>query len=240
MNDNKLRVAVLEDDPDQAELVQFWLENAGHSCTHFADGREFVKHLRRESYDVLILDWMVPELSGIQALKTIRRDQDCSTPVVFVTQRDSEQDIVEALQAGADDYMTKPIRRLELLARVNAVVRRGLGGEWRDHALVELAPYRIDKANREIAIDGEPVALTQKEYELAVFLFQHVGEIVSRSHLLESVWGTSADINTRTVDTHASRIRSKLGLLPSNGWKLTSIYQHGYRLEPLFDSSSPG
>ncbi|MDH3376294.1 MAG: response regulator transcription factor [Gammaproteobacteria bacterium] len=236
MDDNKLRVALLEDDPDQAQLVQIWLEDDGHSCRHFTEGTEFVKHLRRESYDVLILDWMVPELSGIQALTAIRSDQNCSTPVVFVTQRDSEQDIVEALQAGADDYMTKPIRRLELLARVSAAVRRGVGGELRDQALLEFAPYRIDRTTREITIDGEPVALTQKEYELAVFLFQHVGEIVSRSHLLESVWGTNADINTRTVDTHASRIRSKLGLVPDNGWKLTSIYQHGYRLEPLSES----
>jgi len=232
MDERKLRIALLEDDPDQAQLVQVWLEAAGHRCAHFLRGPEFVQHLKRDSYDLLILDWVVPELSGIEVLRKIRQEQDCATPVIFVTQRDSEKDIVNGLQAGADDYMTKPIRRLELLARVSAVVRRTQDGEWREQPVIELDPYRIDKINREILLHDKPVELTQKEYELAVFLFQHVGQIVSRNHLLESVWGTSASINTRTVDTHASRIRNKLQIVADNGWKLTSIYQHGYRLEP--------
>jgi DNA-binding response OmpR family regulator len=98
---------------------------------------------------------------------------------------------------------------------------------------MEFEPYRIDVNNRSVTVAGEPIKLTQKEYELIVFLFKNIGRVVSRSHLLESVWGTNPEINTRTIDTHMSRIRSKLGIAPENGWRLSSIYQHGYRLEKM-------
>ncbi len=225
-----LRIALLEDDKDQAELVSLWLEAAGHQCAHYPLSKPFVRSLARESFDLLILDWMLPDMSGLDVLKWVRENRAWPVPVLFVTQRDSERDIVAALEAGADDYMTKPIARLELLARVKALGRRATDGFRQDEAM-ELSPYRIDIKNHRISVHGEDVRLTQKEYELAVFLFRNVGKVVSRSHLLESVWGTSPDINTRTVDTHMSRIRTKLNITPDNGWRLSSIYQHGYRLE---------
>jgi DNA-binding response OmpR family regulator len=147
-------------------------------------------------------------------------------------QKEDEQHIVAALEAGADDYMTKPVKQLEMAARVRALGRRA--GKFHDEqAVMEFEPYRIDVNNRSVTVAGEPIKLTQKEYELIVFLFKNIGRVVSRSHLLESVWGTNPDINTRTIDTHMSRIRSKLGIAPENGWRLSSIYQHGYRLEKM-------
>ena len=148
-------------------------------------------------------------------------------PIIFVTARQAEEDIVTALQAGADDYLAKPVRQHELIARLQALARRAQP----ETELLECPPYTFDTANRQVLIDGEPVRLTEKEYELAVFLFRNRGRVLSRQHLLTSVWGTSAELNTRTVDTHASRLRKKLKLLASERWKLTSIYQHGYRLE---------
>ena len=227
-----MRIAILEDDTDQAALLTHWLSEAGHQCTHFTESKLFIRSLSRDSFDLLILDWMVPEMNGLEVLKWARANLDWSVPVLFVTQKEDEKNIVEALEAGADDYMTKPVKQLEMAARVNALARRA--GMFDDkETKIDIPPYLIDIERYTVAVDGEPVKLTQKEYELIVFLFKNIGRVVSRSHLLESVWGTNPDINTRTIDTHMSRIRSKLGIVPESGWRLSSIYQHGYRLEKL-------
>ncbi len=131
---------------------------------------------------------------------------------------------------GADDYVVKPPKQGELLARVAAVLRRR-GGEHDGNEVLELPPYRIDPQRRQISINGEPVELTQREYELACYLFRRQGRIVSRDALLENVWNLAGDVSTRTVDTHISRLRKKLGLSGENGWRLTAVYQHGYRIE---------
>jgi len=228
-----MRVVILEDDQDQADLLLAWLEEAGHQCTVHKDGSAFVRGYKRDSYDLVLLDWMVPETSGLDVLKHMRAHLDPLVPVVFITQRDSEQDIVEALENGADDYMTKPVRRLETMARVNAIARRvGYGDEnTADH--YEYEPYSIDTKLRKISLNKEAVEMTQKEYELATFLFKNVGRVISRGHLLEMVWGTSSQLNTRTVDTHISRLRTKLKIDDQEHWQLISVYRHGYRLEKI-------
>lgn len=228
-----MRIALLEDDRDQAELMKLWIEDAGHQCIHFESGTAFLRAFKRDSYDLLVLDWMLPESSGLEVLEWVRAHQDWPIPVLFVTQRDEEEDIVRALEKGADDYMAKPVKQLEMLARIAALGRRGRPAPARDQGSIDLPPYRIDLVNHRVTVAGEEAKLTQKEYELCVFLFKNLGRVVSRSHLLQSVWGTSPDINTRTIDTHMSRIRSKLAITPESGWRLTSVYQHGYRLEQL-------
>lgn len=231
-----MRIIVLEDDKDQADLLTAWLSESGHQCSVYPDGKAFIRAYSNDSFDLVILDWMVPEASGIQVLKHLRAHLDPKVPVIFITQRDSERDVVEALEAGADDYMTKPVRQAEMLARVNVIARRlGLTGDD-DDSVLDLEPYRIDTKSREVLAHGETVEMTQKEYELAVFMFKNLGRVISRGHLLEMVWGTSSKINTRTVDTHVSRLRSKLALDDEPGWKLTSVYRHGYRLERLEDA----
>jgi DNA-binding response OmpR family regulator len=149
---------------------------------------------------------------------------------LFATGRDSELDIVAILQAGADDYMVKPIRRLELLARVEALGRR-VRPRLPEEDVIELAPYHIDLRNRVVTLDNVTVEMTDKEFELVVFLFRNIGKLISRGHISESVWGRSADVQSRTVDTHISRIRKKLELGPERGIRLTPIYNFGYRLE---------
>ncbi|MBM4228681.1 MAG: response regulator transcription factor [Gammaproteobacteria bacterium] len=225
-----MRIALLEDDQDQANLFLEWLKGAGHTCEHFKSGKLFVRNIRHDSYDMLILDWMVPEMDGFEVLAWVRENFDWPIPVLFLTARDDEDDIVRALQQGADDYVVKPAKQRELLARIKAVARRASAVDEAD-TQIAMPPYLIDLANHAIYRDGVRVEVTQKEYELIVFLFRNVGRVLSRAHILESVWGRNPDVNTRTVDTHVSRIRGKLEITPESGWKLSSIYQHGYRLE---------
>ncbi len=228
-----MRIVVLEDDQDQADLLTAWLEEEGHHCSVHKNGKAFIRAYSNESYDLVILDWMVPEASGLEVLTHLRTQLDPTVPVIFITQRDSERDVVQALEAGADDYMTKPVGRAETVARVNVIGRRlGLMGN-EESENIDLEPYKIDLKTREVKAHDQLVELTQKEYELALFLFRNLGRVISRGHLLEMVWGTSSKINTRTVDTHVSRLRGKLALDDEPGWKLTSVYRHGYRLEKL-------
>jgi two-component system response regulator RegX3 len=164
-------------------------------------------------------------------LRHLREHVDSVLPVVFITQRDSEDDIVQALEAGADDYMTKPVRHNETMARVNAIARRLGFGDENTSDNYSFPPFKIDTRLRHVSLDDEIIDMTQKEYELTLFMFKNLGRVISRGHLLEMVWGTSSQLNTRTVDTHVSRLRSKLKLDQQDDWQLTSVYRHGYRLE---------
>lgn len=229
-----MRIALLEDDIDQAKLLEVWLSDAGHHAYIYHTGAQMIGALSNESFDVIMLDWEVPDISGFDVLKWVRENLDWGCPVIFITQRDQEADVVAALQAGADDYMTKPVNRVEMLARIDAIHRRNNPPE-KDQTILEISPYIIDLKKRSISLHGAIIDLTQKEYELALFILRNVGRILSRGYLLERVWGKNPDINTRTVDTHVSRLRRKLEFSKENGWKLTSVYQHGYRLEPNVD-----
>ena len=151
-------------------------------------------------------------------------------PVLFLTSRNEEEDIVAALRAGADDYLTKPPKQCELLARVGALLRRG-GFQNEQSEDEDADPYRIDTTRRRVTLTGREISLTEREFELALFLFRRRGRVVSREALLEGVWNIRGDVATRTVDTHVSRLRKKLELGGEHGWRLNAVYQHGYRLE---------
>jgi len=221
-----MRIALLEDDPEQAKIIEVWLADAGYHTYVCHTGAQMVGALSKESFDVIILDWEVPDMSGFEVLQWIRENLDWNCPVVFITKRDQEDDVVVALEAGADDYMQKPVKRAEMLARVQAVHRRN-NPPNEDDAILEISPYVVDLKKRTITLHEAEIDLTQKEYELALFILRNAGRILSRGYLLERVWGKNPDINTRTVDTHVSRLRRKLGFSKENGWKLTSVYQHG-------------
>lgn len=229
-----MRIAYLEDDAAQAELVQHWLVEAGHSCAHSASGRHFMTLLRRETFDLLVLDWEVPDMTGFTVLEELRASGN-KVPVLFATQRDDEASIVGALSQGADDYMVKPVSQAELLARINALGRRsGISGGG-DEKVFSLGGWEVDKEKRQICVDGEAASLTDKDFDLACYLFQHVGKLLSRAHLLEKVWGIMTPIESRTVDVHISRIRRSLHIRPERGYRIKTVYQHGYRLEEASD-----
>ncbi|MCX7892754.1 MAG: response regulator transcription factor [Burkholderiales bacterium] len=232
-----MRIALLEDDLAQADLVKLWLGGAGHAADAATRSRALRREVARESFDLYVLDWELPDMPGIEVLGWLRRNVPEPVPVLFATAREAEEDIVAALSAGADDYVVKPLRKQELVARVSALARRARAAATTSQRMAA-GDIVIDLGRRVVTRGGVPVDLTQKDFDLAVFLFRNLGQLVSRGHILESVWGRTADLNTRTVDTHVSRLRSKLGLTPENGWRLSAIYQHGYRLEPLAGGGS--
>jgi two-component system, OmpR family, response regulator RegX3 len=226
-----LRIALLEDDPIQADLLATWLTQAGHAPHHYSTASDLIQAIVRESFDLYIIDWVLPDMSGYDVLRWLREERRDTAPVIFATSRDAEDDIAAALRCGADDYLVKPVRRLELLSRIEAIWRR-IHPLATSSEVIELPPYRFELAIHRVFIDGRAIDdLTEKEFQLAVFLFRNFGRLLSRGHLLEAIWGMRADIPTRTLDTHISRVRRKLDIQPGRGLRLAPTYNFGYRLE---------
>lgn len=225
----RLRVAILEDDPDQLALERRWLEAAGHHCHGFLRGADLIKQTGSETFDVYVLDWMVPGLSGEAVLQWIRQALPGRVPVMFATARDEESEVVKILGLGADDYLVKPLRHAEFVARIEALDRRFSVAAVSPR--LRVGPYRFDPATHTVTLKGATVALTPRMYEIARILFEKREVLVSRGHLYELAWGRALEEGTRTVDTHVSRVRRALELDGRHGWRLHSVYQHGYRLE---------
>lgn len=223
-----MRLGILEDDVTQIELYKLWLATAQHQFTFYSSIADFIAALSTEKFDLLLVDRMLPDGNGETALKWIRDNLGWEIPVLFVTANANESDIVSALRLGADDYVVKPPNYFELIARIDGWARRVKAPT---QSTLKLGAYQIDQQNREISIGGKVIELTQKEYELACYMFQHPGRLLSRVHLLEQIWGLQAEIDTRTVDTHVSRLRRKLNIVAENGWEIISIYGYGYRME---------
>ena len=232
MNQTPVVIGLLEDDPDISDLLTLWLHGAGYAVRCYRSAAEYRRAQGSATIDLLMLDWMLPDGNGLEVLAAIRASRNSNLPVIFLTVRDSEDDIVCALSGGGDDYVVKPPKQRELLARVAAVLRRHIAERGDDDAYA-LGPYRIDTRRRRVLVDEREVELTQREFDLANFLFRRHGRIVGREALLAHVWNLGAAVSTRTVDTHVSRLRKKLELGGERGWRLTAVYQHGYRLEQV-------
>lgn len=223
-----MHIAILEDDPDQLALLELWLADGEHTSRGFSMTEQLIEGAKRERFDLMVIDWMLPDGTGADVLTWVRQNLGWEIPVVVVTARDDEETVVSALKIGADDYLVKPIKPMELLARLANVVRRikptGL-------PVLRMGSFEVDVQQHRLLLDGKEVALTQKEFDLSVYLFQNPGKLLSRDHLLNKIWGLNTDVDTRTVDTHVSRLRKKLLLDGGKGWKLTPIYGYGYRFD---------
>lgn len=237
-----MRILLLEDDPGQAELYQALLVRAGHACALFATAQAFLAQVRSQlDADVLVIDWMLPDMVGEEVLRALRRDLRLTIPVVVLTVRDEESVVVRALEAGADDFVVKPAKPREFLARLQALARRA--GQSSSEAvaapnqikapqqLLNVGAFQFDLLRRVVSAQGAQIDLTTKEYDLAAYLFAQPGALHSRATLLDAVWGVSADVETRTVDTHVSRLRRRLHLDGRFGVRLAPVYGFGYRLE---------
>ena len=197
-----MKIWLLEDDVEQARLLMGWMTNGGHQAMHFPNSGALLDELRKDQPELFVLDWELPDGTGLEVLQRIRDHMTWHVPVLFVTQRDSEADIVDALSAGADDYMVKQIKEGEFLARLTALGRR-LGNQSLEFSI---GPYTFMPNTHSVTKDGDPVDLTVKDFELAHYLFRNVDRLLSREELLKEIWGVSG-VNTRTVDMHMSRIR---------------------------------
>ncbi len=231
-----MRIAIVEDDSVQAQQLKQWLVEAGHNVHWYSNGHSFRQAIARESFDLVILDWNLPDTTGIKLLQKLRANS-ISIPVIFMTSRDTEEDIVSALQNGADDYLTKPAGKAETLARIAVLERRSSRGFQKQQPL-HYPPYTLNNAHFTVQRNEETIQLTHKEFDLIRFMFQNNGRVLSRGHLLESVWGLNQNVSTRTLDSHMSKLRRKLSLTPEHGWRMVSVYQFGYRLESLSDSTT--
>ena len=226
-----MKIAFLEDNIAFAESIVATLTAAGHEVAHFASGRDCLKAVSASHFDMCVLDWEVPDMAGTEVLASLKLKGNYP-PTIFLTGRDAEEDIAIVIESGADDYIVKPPSPNVLIARVNALYRRANPNK-------NLAPsvnyghLAVDFAKRKFELDGAAIKLTEKETELALYFFGQLGVLLSRAHLTKVVWGTTPDIDTRTIDVHVSHLRNKLKLLPEYGWRLVSVYHHGYRLEKL-------
>lgn len=231
-----MRILVVEDDPVQAEEVQSALIPFSHTIKIVGDGEQAVRFLRSESVDVVVLDWHLPKLTGIEVLNWIRTRADIEYGVVFLTSRVQEFDVVRALEAGADDYLIKPFRAEELAARVNALLRRVARNVKHDEP-IKVGAYVLDPVERTVRLRGSKIELTTKEFQLLACLFRNLGKIMSRDLLATTAWGRPLGTESRSLDTHIYRIRQKLQLGIENGLRISSIYTLGYRLDQAKTSS---
>jgi len=228
-----MRIAIVDDDKDDCDVVASVLRNAGYVAHAFESGTAFAGKFRRDTFDMILLDWNLAEHTGIELLSWIRRDCHSTVPVMLLTTRSDVADVVTGLQAGADDYIAKPVDAAVLLARLEALARRCYPDQGRQSHI--FGDYHFNVLAETLSIAGEPLPLTSKEFNLALILFSNLSRPLSRAYLLEAVWGRNPDLPTRTLDSHISRIRTKLGLRPERGFRLTPIYSYGYRLECLAD-----
>jgi DNA-binding response OmpR family regulator len=226
-----MRIAALDDDALQLDLFKQALQAMGHECHTYLTGNSLLNALGSEAFDLLIVDWHLPDTTGPEVVRWVREHIGQELPILFVTHRQEERDIVEGLGSGADDFMVKPVRIGELSARVAALLRRAYPPQGDE--VLEFGPYRFLPDSRSIEFNGQPIELKNREYELALFLFQNMGRLLTRDHLKEILWGHVPDVMSRSLDTHISRLRNQLDLRPGNGFIIIAVYGVGYRFEAV-------
>jgi len=223
------RILVVEDNPDLAYGLRNSLEIAGYDVLVAADGLDGVAQARTASADLIVLDLMLPVMDGYRVLRTLR-DEGLTTPVLILTARGEETDKVLGFRLGADDYVTKPFGVLELLARIEAVLRRAVPAAPAP-ARERFGNIEVDFGARWVCRDGERVDLTPKEFDLLAALLRRRGRVVPRRDLLEAVWGYDSEVVSRTVDTHVAELRRKLEANPAAPAHILTVWKVGYKLQ---------
>jgi two-component system, OmpR family, response regulator RegX3 len=227
MSADQARILVVEDEASLADSVRYNLEREGFSVSVASDGRSGLERFRKESPALVILDLMLPELSGLDVCRAIRAESD--VPIIIVTAKDSEADKVTGLELGADDYVTKPFSVRELISRVRANLRRVASGDADVGDVVRGGPVEIDAARHEVRVGGENVAFPPKEFELLETLVRRKGRLLTRDYLIEEVWGADYFGDTKTLDVHVKRIRQKIESDPHHPEFLVTVRGLGYK-----------
>jgi two-component system phosphate regulon response regulator PhoB len=222
------RILVVDDEPDIVALVAFHLVKAGFKVSTATNGADALRLAQQDRPALIVLDLMLPGMSGLEVLKELRDDEESrDIAVLMLTARREEPDRIAGLSQGADDYLTKPFSPQELVLRVRNILRRISQTQSGVADVLRIGPIHIDRAAHRVNVDGQEIDLTPTEYRLLVTLAERRGRVQARGHLLETVWEAAPDIQTRTVDMHVQRLRSKLG---EAGELIETVRGFGYRL----------
>ena len=230
-----MRIAVLGGD-GQLSLICSTVIAMGHKCHSFKDGKTFLHTLRNESFDLLILDWDLPDMPSSSVVMWIRQSVVSALPVLLLINDFKKNDMIDGLNAGADNFISKPIFPNEIKAHVNALLRRAYSNQHTSE--IVFGPYRFLPRRRSVEVNGLVVELGSTEYQLSIFLFQNLGRLYSRDYLQKVIWGSVLKKSSRSLDIYISKLRTKLNLRPHNGYSISSIRGIGYRLEIVDVTSS--
>ncbi len=221
-----MKILLVDDELPILEAIAYNLKKEGYTVITATDAAQCLEETRQEKPDLIVLDVMLPSMSGFDICKTLRKQSD--VPIIMLTARADETDRVVGLELGADDYVTKPFNMRELVARVKSVLRRSAQGELESEILV-VGKIRIDSTRHEVAINGETITVSPREFELLRFLASHPGQVFSRQVLLDRVWGTEAFVEERTVDVHMRWLREKIEDNPSQPEQIVTVRGVGYK-----------
>ncbi|MGK2854888.1 MAG: response regulator [Microbacteriaceae bacterium] len=223
------RILLVEDEKSISEPLAYLLEREGYHVSVAGNGKTAIAEFDSTDTDLVLLDLMLPGLPGTEVARQIRLVS--SVPIIMLTAKDSEVDIVVGLELGADDYVTKPYSTRELLARIRAVLRRRVDVDEAPESVLEVGPVRMDTERHIVTVNGQTTAMPLKEYELLELLLRNAGRVLTRGQLIDRVWGTDYFGDTKTLDVHIKRIRAKIEAKPSEPALLLTVRGLGYRLE---------
>jgi two-component system response regulator RegX3 len=223
------RILVVEDETSYSEALSYVLRKEGFDVAVAETGPDALAEFERAGADIILLDLMLPGLSGTEVCRHIR--QTSAVPIIMVSAKDTEVDKVVGLELGADDYVTKPYSPRELVARIRAVLRRGVPEEFDDDSTLEAGRIRMDVERHLVTVDGEKIQLPLKEFELLEYFLRNVGRVLTRGQLIDRVWGADYVGDTKTLDVHVKRLRSKIEADPANPIMLTTVRGLGYKLD---------
>ena len=224
------KILIVEDEASFSEALAFLLGKEGFVVDTASTGTEALEKFSRNEFDLILLDLMIPEISGIEVCRTIRTQSQ--VPIIMLTAKDTEIDKVVGLELGADDYVTKPYSRSELVARIRAVLRRGNGVvSEAETGVLSVANIRMDIDRHQVSVEGKPIALPLKEFELLEFLMRNAGRVLTRNQLIDRVWGSDYVGDTKTLDVHIKRLRAKVEKDPANPTLIQTVRGLGYKIE---------
>ncbi len=226
-----MRIAILDNDTAQAEQMRLWLSNPADELHRFDCMDAMLQRLRKGEIDVMVVHW--PAATDLPRLKDAIDQRSPVVPLLLVTERATVDAQTVLLDHPAVDYLLKPLRRTDLVTRVDVLKKRFHPASIKPEDRHVFGPYVFDMRADQLSLNGEAIRTTEKEFRLALLFFRHLGKPLSRAFILESVWPENAEFSSRSMDTHVSRVRTKLGLQPEQGFRLVPVYSYGYRLEQI-------
>ena len=231
-----MRIVVADDEKELLNQIANVVRQAGHDIETFRNGLDLINGLKRETFDVILLDWNMPGKTGLEVLEWASENLNPLPPSILITSRQDKSDIVKGLEAGAIDYIVKPESDEVIRARVEAAGRRNTAPS--PETIVRYGKYELNRKDETVTLEGKTIVLTAKEFALIDHLFQFRDRPLSRGYLFTKIWGGHVDLETRTIDVHVSRLRAKLDLKAENGFVIRTVFGFGYRMDEYIDEGT--